>query len=106
MKIDIFNHVFPKPLFERLERHLPAVLYQRYQAIATIHDPDARLRMLDEFDDVQQVLSLSQPPLEEIAGPHETPELARLGNDGMAERIWTATNRVTVRIRTAVGVNR
>ena len=84
MKIDIFNHVFPQPLFERLERHLPAVFYRRYQAITTMHDTDARLRMLDEFDDVQQVLSLSQPPLEAMAGPDETPELARLGNDGMA----------------------
>ena len=63
MKIDVFNHIFPPALFAELERYLPARAFERYRAIATMHDIDARRRMLDEFGDVQQVLSLSQPPL-------------------------------------------
>ena len=84
MKIDVFNHVFPPALFAELGRYLPAAPMARYAKLTTMHDLDARLRLLDRFDDVQQVLSLSQPPLDSCAGPDDTPRLARLGNDGMA----------------------
>ena len=93
MKIDLFNHIFPPALFARLGDYLPAAPVARYAKIATMHDIDARLRMLDEFDDVQQVLSLSQPPLDSFAPPSDTPALARLGNDGMAEWCRAAPDR-------------
>ena len=84
MKIDVFNHVFPPALFDRLQDYLPARQIARMKGLATLYDVDARLRLLDEFGDYRQVLSLSQPPLDEIAGPDDTPALARLANDGMA----------------------
>jgi aminocarboxymuconate-semialdehyde decarboxylase len=40
---------------------------------------------MDEFGDMQHVISLANPPLELIAGPDKTPELARLANDSLAE---------------------
>ena len=40
---------------------------------------------MDEFGDMQHVISLANPPLELIAGPDKTPELARLANDALAE---------------------
>ena len=85
MKVDIFNHIFPPPFFARLEELLPKGPIERWKTIETLYDVDARLRMLDEFGDYQQILSLSQPPLDAIAGPDQTPALARLANDGMAE---------------------
>ncbi len=85
MKLDIFNHIFPPPFFARLEELLPSGPIKRWKTIPTLYDIDARLRMLDEFGDYQQILSLSQPPLDAIAGPDQTPALARLANDGMAE---------------------
>ena len=85
MKLDIFNHIFPPPFFARLEDLLPKGPIERWKTIETLYDVDARLRMLDEFGDYQQILSLSQPPLDAIAGPDQTPALARLANDGMAE---------------------
>ena len=84
MKIDIFNHIFPVPFFERLEQFLPKGPIERWKTIDTLYDVDARLRMMDGFDDYQQILSLSQPPLDVLAGPDDTPELARIANDGMA----------------------
>ena len=84
MKIDIFNHVFPPEFFERAEGLMPSAAIKRWKAINTIHDMDARLRMLDAFDDYRQVVSMSQPPIEALAGPDESPELARVANDGMA----------------------
>jgi len=41
--------------------------------------------MIDSFGDYQQVLSNSMPPLEVVAGPEQSPELARIANDGFAE---------------------
>ena len=43
------------------------------------------LRLLDGYGDFAQVLSLANPPLEHVAGPEATPDLARLANDLLAE---------------------
>jgi aminocarboxymuconate-semialdehyde decarboxylase len=40
---------------------------------------------MDEFGDVQHVLSLANPPLELIAPPDRSPEIARAANDALAE---------------------
>jgi len=86
-KIDIFPHIFPKAFFDRmLEVAKDKEAIKRWLNIPVLYDLDARLRMMDEFGpDYQQVLTLSLPALEYLAPPDESPELARLANDGMAE---------------------
>jgi predicted TIM-barrel fold metal-dependent hydrolase len=59
----------------------------------TLTDRDARLRILDEFEDMVQVLSVTVPPLEEIVNPEEAAELARIANDEMAELVNKYPNR-------------
>jgi predicted TIM-barrel fold metal-dependent hydrolase len=39
---------------------------------------------MDGYDDYQQVLALSNPPIEMLGSPELTPTLARLANDGLA----------------------
>jgi aminocarboxymuconate-semialdehyde decarboxylase len=56
-----------------------------FPRLTTLWDVEARLRLMDEFGDMQHVLSLANPPLELIASPDRTPELARLANDTLAE---------------------
>ena len=51
MKIDVFNHVFPIEFFEAVDGLMPDAAVKRWKSINTIFDMDARLRMLDEFDD-------------------------------------------------------
>ena len=84
--LDIFNHFMPAPYFERLQKlaptHAAATAFPR---LRTLWDVDARLTLLDQFGDLQQVLSLANPPLEYLGTPAETPELARMANDGLAE---------------------
>jgi aminocarboxymuconate-semialdehyde decarboxylase len=46
---------------------------------------DARLKMLEPFKDYQQILSASQPVIDEYASPDQSPALARIANDSMAE---------------------
>ena len=85
MKIDAFNHIFPTALFDVLPDYMPNAQIDRLRSITTLWDVDARLRLLDEFgEDFCQILSLSQPPLDSIAGPDDSPKLARIANDGMA----------------------
>src|SRR5262249_23457976 len=86
MMIDIFNHFMPKAYLDRLGTLIPGhVVLTAFPRLKTLWDVDARLALLDEFDGLQQVLSLANPPLELIAPPDKTPELARLANDALAE---------------------
>ncbi len=48
-------------------------------------DIDVRLRLLDRYPDVVEVLTISQPPLESACSPADAVELAHIGNDELAE---------------------
>ena len=86
MKLDIYNHIFPVKYFERMQEVIPNKgPIKRWLNIPVLYDVEARLRMMDGFGEYQQILSNSMPPIEFIGGPDQTPELARLANDGMAE---------------------
>src|SRR5262245_24940809 len=86
MMIDVFNHFMPKAYFDRLGALIPGhVAVTAFPRLPTLVDLDARLALLDQFDGLQQVLSLANPPLELIAAPDKTPELARIANDALAE---------------------
>ena len=86
MIIDVFNHFVPKTYLDRLGELIPGhMVLAAFPRLRTLWDIDARLRSLDEFDGLQQVLSLANPPLELVAGPDKTPELARMANDLLAE---------------------
>ncbi|HET7848118.1 MAG TPA: amidohydrolase family protein [Pseudolabrys sp.] len=86
MKIDIFNHFMPKAYFDRLGKLIPGhAVVSAFPRIKPLVDVDARLRLIDEFDGMQHVLSLANPPLELVGGPDVTPELARIANDALAQ---------------------
>jgi uncharacterized protein len=48
-----------------------------------LFDLEARLNMMKEFGEYQQILTLSMPAIEFVAPAEKSPELARLANDGM-----------------------
>jgi len=86
MIIDVFNHFMPQPYLERLAQLIPGhVATTAFPRLKTLVDVEARLRLLDAFDGLQQVLSLANPPLELVGGPALTPDLARLANDSLAD---------------------
>jgi aminocarboxymuconate-semialdehyde decarboxylase len=86
MIIDIFNHFMPKSIFDRLAQLVPGhVALSAFPELPTLWDVDARLKMMDEFGELQHVLSLANPPIEMLGPPDKTPELARIANDGLAE---------------------
>ena len=86
MIIDIFNHFMPAPYFDRLKKLVPDLpAATAFPRLRTLWDLDARLRLLDQFGDYQQVLSLANPPIELLPSPAQTPDYARMANDGLAE---------------------
>jgi predicted TIM-barrel fold metal-dependent hydrolase len=85
VKIDIFNHFTPIKVYERFRALAPDNPgLKAFAALPALWDIDARLRLMEGFPDYQQVLSLSNPPLELLAGPNQTPELAQFANDELA----------------------
>jgi uncharacterized protein len=84
--IDIFNHFMPKAYLARLADLVPGhIAVTAFPRLTSLVDVDARLRLLDQFDDMRHVICLANPPLELIGPPDKTPELARLANDELAE---------------------
>jgi predicted TIM-barrel fold metal-dependent hydrolase len=82
-KIDVYNHVMPRAVADRIRELAPGKgdMVKRVTSIPMLYDIEARIRMMDRWPAYQQVLTLSNPPIETIAGPGDTPELARVAND-------------------------
>jgi len=88
MKIDIYNHVMPMDYLEKMKQHSkdPGIV-KRMSSLRMLWDIEARVAMLEQWPDVQQVLTLSLPSPELVGGPELSPELARIANDGMAAMV-------------------
>jgi uncharacterized protein len=86
MKIDVFPHILPRKYFDRMLAVAPAglTLQKRMMAIPALVDLDLRLRIMDRYEGYVQVLTLASPPIDVVAGPEASPDLARLANDEMA----------------------
>jgi uncharacterized protein len=90
LKIDIFPHIFPKAFFDRMMQIAESnpglkASIKRWLHIPVLWDLEARLKMMDRFKGYKQILTLSLPAIEYLAGPDQSPALARLANEGMAE---------------------
>jgi aminocarboxymuconate-semialdehyde decarboxylase len=89
VKIDVFNHVFPKAFFERYIRGGGAGkdIGKRVAQIPVAVDLDLRFRIMDELGDFRQVITLPTPPVEVFAAPDVSLDVARAANDGLAELV-------------------
>ena len=90
LKLDIFPHIFPLAYFERMKQIAQgnpglAAQLKRWMHIPVLWDLERRIKMMKRFPGYKQVLTLSMPAVEFLGNENETPELARLANDGMAE---------------------
>ncbi|HME45175.1 MAG TPA: amidohydrolase family protein [Syntrophorhabdales bacterium] len=89
MKIDIYTHVMPerykKALYKYSDKFATEKAVQDRRPALTDHE--MRLRILDGFPDVVEVLSATMPPVEEVVGPREATDMAKMCNDEMAELV-------------------
>jgi aminocarboxymuconate-semialdehyde decarboxylase len=97
MRIDVFCHFLPPRFLERRNRCAGSgfgTQYAKYfKANAGLTDLDLRLRILDKFPDVRQLLTIAGPNIESITQPADTVDLARLANDELAELVATHPDR-------------
>lgn len=86
-RLDVFCHILPRSFYDCMVKVARGGqdMQRRVREIPILVDLDLRFRVMDTFQPYQQVFSLASPALEALGGPSETPELARLANDGMAE---------------------
>ena len=95
MKLDIFNHIFPKKYYERMLKAIPKAtgMDKRVRDIPAIVDLDARFRAMDMFDDYAQIICMPSPPIETMGPPALCVELTKVANDGMAELVQKYPDR-------------
>ncbi len=95
MKIDIFNHIFPKSFYEKMLSILPDAkdINKRVRNIPCIVDLDERFRIMDRFEDYVQIICIANPPIETFGPPPISKEMAKLANDGMAELVQKYPDR-------------
>ena len=88
MIIDIYTHIFPNRYFAELERGPPKLgnMGKRMRGIPKLFDLDLRFKDMDAIGgDYRQIISLPNPPIEDIAEGEAANALARVANDSMAE---------------------
>jgi predicted TIM-barrel fold metal-dependent hydrolase len=85
-RIDISAHILPKRYFDAVVATAPSGFYmrKRVSGIPVLTDLDARFRVMDQFEDYAQVLSLALPPIEAVAPPGKSADLARMANEELA----------------------
>src|SRR5262249_24722663 len=85
--IDAFNHFFPARFFAELVQTPGAQkdMGKRVRGTPALYDLDERLRIVDSFRGYSQVLSLGMPAIDRLWDAARAPEIARIGNDGLAE---------------------
>jgi aminocarboxymuconate-semialdehyde decarboxylase len=91
LKIDAYSHITPSKYLEALEKLSPRVPGQAIAstrpAAPPLYDLESRFKIMDKYGSLVQVLTLGFPAIEDVAGPHDSPGLAALANDQMAELV-------------------
>jgi predicted TIM-barrel fold metal-dependent hydrolase len=87
MLIDIYTHIFPGTFYEQMSKAAPRLenIGKRMQAVVPVHNLEERFRQMDAYGDYKQLISLPNPPLEDIMDAKTGTHLARVANDAMAE---------------------
>ena len=87
MIVDIYCHIAPERFFQEMNRIAPRLgnIAARLRGVKKLFDLDERFREMDQFGDYRQIISRPNPPIEDFAPGAVGLELARIGNDAMAE---------------------
>ena len=91
-KIDAFCHTMPKAYYDRFfemeTSPAAANIRRRVSKIPSLVDLDVRFRQMDEFGgEYRQVINICAPPVEDLGSPGVSREMARVGNEALAELV-------------------
>ena len=93
MKIDVFAHILPEKYIAAVGQKNPKYLQAGELRSRPIRDLNVRLQLMDRYPDISQVLTIANPPLDLYVSPEDSPELARIANDELAEIVARYPNR-------------
>ena len=87
MIVDIYTHILPDAFFREMSRVSPKLenIGARLRGVKKLFDLDLRFAEMDTLGGYCQIISLPNPPLEEIAQGETAQRLSRVANDAMAE---------------------
>ncbi len=86
MKIDIYSHIMPEKYTKKYADINPEIKKRVEFRSTAVVDLDVRLRLMDRYPDVLQVLTVANIPLETFAPKTaDAVELARTANEELAE---------------------
>ncbi len=93
LRIDAYSHIAPLKYKQALEKVLPEDTRKKISPTPPLYDMDERFRIMDKFQGLVQVLTLSWPAIEEIGDATKATDLARLANDELAELVFRYPDR-------------
>ncbi len=91
LKVDAYSHIAPIKYVEALEEIAPEDCARKIRPTPPLYNLNERFRIMDKYDGLMQVLTLSWPAVEEM-GDRST-DLARLANDELAELVFRYPDR-------------
>ncbi|MEM3484349.1 MAG: amidohydrolase family protein [Candidatus Bathyarchaeia archaeon] len=88
-KIDIFAHILPPRYKKELEKLCGNGYYLKdvIDTLPSLYDLSYRFRIMDKFEGLLHVITLSLPPIEIIGNAKKAVELAKLANDEIANLV-------------------
>jgi predicted TIM-barrel fold metal-dependent hydrolase len=86
MKIDAFAHIMTPKFIEKYRKINPAIEKRIEFVTPAVVDLDVRLRLMNRYPDVLQMLTVANIPLETFA-PNDSVELAQIANDEVTETV-------------------
>jgi predicted TIM-barrel fold metal-dependent hydrolase len=97
-KIDIYTHIIPprykQALYQKADSRFFSENWDKViNGTPGLTDLDNRLRILEKYEGLSQVLTIASPALEEAASLEDAVYLAELGNDEMAELVTKYTDK-------------
>lgn len=105
MIVDAYTHILPAGYQSLLEKKITgrdmSLNSARYaKTIPTLVDLESRFRLMDDFGEYIQVVSVASPPIHSIAPPDVAAELCRVANDELAELVLKHPSRFAAGIAT------
>src|SRR5215469_12344261 len=70
-----------------------ANLRKRVANIPCLVDMDVRFAQMDEFGDYRQLINICAPPVEDLGSPEISRQMARIGNEALAELVRSHPDR-------------
>ena len=87
LKIDVFAHISTPAYLKRYIELVPEIGKRSEAYKRTMHDIDVRENLMRRHPDILQIITMGNIPLEYYASPKDAVELAKIGNDELAELV-------------------